>query len=118
MYLVGENYIRKHIEEVGETITIRVQSGNYNEWGDYEATSATDYNVTAYVQTISAEDVMQSMGEFKSGDIRIFMSGSYVDIAQRENLVYWQNKWYRIKEVVPYYVGSELCMLEVTAEKV
>lgn len=103
MPLFDRNIVSKEINEVGESVTIRVVSKTIDDWGDATKTTSDTSGVKAIAKVISESDDIVKEGIFQSGDIFFYFKGNASNIS-RGNRIIWNSKTYEIKEVIVNYL--------------
>ena len=73
--------IRKEIEYYGSEVTVRVVTDDsYSKWGDATESTEDTEDVTAFVQTLNADDDFVKEGIFQAGDILFWFKSDASDI--------------------------------------
>lgn len=114
------SYIYDLVNSAGDhadNVTLKkVSGGDVNKWGDRTGESTEEVEITAMVELLTGEAQEVAEGDFESGDIRAFIDDSESGISEGNVLVY-QDKDYRIDEVLKIEVGHE-AHYEVRASRV
>lgn len=110
-------YIDDIIKSTGEErATIKkIDQSDVNRWGDADE-SVDETEVSAVFEVLSAESQEVKEGDFESGDLRAYLPVDFDSIVEGNVLVY-QDKEYRIDEVIKHEIGNE-GHYEVTAGRV
>jgi len=108
--------LNNYLDKLGVSVTIKVRSTTVNDYGDV-TDDYTDHTTTAIIEENVAEVIFAPEGEIVAGDaIGIFKpeDGNYL---ADSNQVVANNKTYRIMNVTPERVGSEVVYYTVSLKK-
>ena len=101
------------IEDVGQTITIRIVTRTVNNDGLVTAVNNSDTSISAIVEEIDAKkfDLIQS-GYYDVGDVRFFIDpDTTINIFDK---VVWNNEIYGVKKLnYPPMIGNHYAYLEI-----
>lgn len=100
-------YIDDIIKSTGEErATLKeVTESNINKWGDADE-SVSETEVSAVFEIISGQAEEVAEGDFEAGDLRAYIPNDFDKIEEGNVLVY-QDKEYRIDEVLHHRIGNE-----------
>jgi len=113
-------YIADLVRSVGDKTRnaqlIEVDNQNVNRFGDVDQKDTETRDLTGVFEIISGEENDLEEGEFQSGELRGFVE-TYEEGIEEGNIVIYQDKEYRIMEVLKMEAGTDN-HLEFRAERV
>jgi len=87
------------VNDIGETITLKVVDESINKWGDQKSTNITEKEISGHFEIMSEEDDDVEEGIFQAGDLRGFCD-STVNNLNNGNRVVYKDREYEIVEVI------------------
>lgn len=115
--LVERAFVSKEIENLGESVTVRiVTKSSYSKWGDATESTSDTTSVKCFINIMTQEDQEVKEGIFHTGDIRFFFKGNQtINVGDRIN---YGSKWYQVSDIIPLiHVGVTIAK-DVRVEQV
>lgn len=106
--LIERNFISKEIENLGESVTVRVVTKvSFSKHGDVTETTSDTTSVKCFVNVMTQEDQEVKEGIFKAGDLRFWFKGDQtISVGDR---IQYNSIWYAIDDLIPsFHVGTTI----------
>lgn len=104
------SYIYDLVNSMGghsDDVTLKkVSESGVNKWGDVTEENVEEEEVTAVVEVMSGESEEVAEGDYQSGDIIAYIDSSQNGVSDG-NIIVYQDKSYRIEEVLKQELGHE-----------
>jgi len=115
--LIEANFINREIDNLGESVTVRVVTkDSYSKWGDATESTSDTTSVKCFINIFSQEDNEVKEGIFKPGDIKFWFKGTQsISVGDR---IQYASKWYQVSNLIPTIIGGVTLLNEVFVEKV
>jgi len=117
MSLIEANFLNKEIDNLGESVTVRiVTKESFSKWGDVTESISDTANVKCFINFMSQDDEEVKEGIFKVGDIRFWFKGSQT--INRGDRIQYDSKWYEVENVLPLVVAGTTIAKDVRVSKI
>lgn len=104
--------LNRDIRALGTTVTVRVYTESYNDRGDLNTSSYTDYTTVAYIDIYAGDTIYSPEGEVITADAFGYFqtdAGNYLNEGVE---VIHNNVTYKVTKVIPQiYRDRTICYL-------
>ena len=115
--LIGTNFINQEINNLGESVTIRlVTKTNYSKYGDATETTSDVTNIKCFLNFMNQDDQEVKEGIFKAGDIRFWFKGDQT--INRGDRIQYDSKWYEVDNILPISLSGTTLLKDVRVAKI
>jgi len=115
--LIERNFISKEIDNLGESVTVRVVTDDsYSKWGDATESTSDTTSVKCFINIMTQDDEEVKEGIFKAGDIRFWFKGNQT--INRGDRIQYNSAWYEVNNIIPIVLAGTTLVKDVRVEKV
>ena len=115
--LIEANFINKEIDNLGESVTVRVVTkDSYSKWGDATESTSDTASVKCFMNVMTQDDDEVKEGIFKAGDIRFWFKGNQT--ISRGDRIQYNSNWYEVENILPIVLGGTTLINDVRVLKV
>jgi len=115
--LVDTAFINNEIDNLGESVTVRVVTkDSYSNWGDATESTSDTTSVKCFMNFMNQDDQEVKEGIFQAGDIRFWFKGNQT--INRGDRIQYGGEWYQVNEILPIVLSGTTLIKDVRVEKV
>ena len=115
--LIERNFINKEMDNLGESVTVRVVTkDSYSKWGDAAESTSDTTSIKCFINIMTQDDQEVKEGVFKTGDIRFWFKGDQT--INRGDRIKYDSKWYKVTDLIPIVLAGTTLVKDVRVSKI
>jgi len=115
--LIERNFLNKEIDNLGESVTVRiVTKESFSKYGDVTESTSDTNSIKCFVNFMSQDDQEVKEGIFKAGDIRFWFKGDQT--INRGDRIQYNDSWYEVDNILPISLAGTVLTKDVRIAKI